>query len=145
MTIEERDKYIRDTARRKRESGGANKAWTDEEKIIRHEAILYELGLGKSIAQMTHELIERWGVSDKTITNYIKECRQYLAEKGMENIEEYRSKMIEKLERLAADAQLAGDRKTMLAAYDQISKLSGAYTQKVEADVKQEIKFDFGE
>ena len=68
-----------------------------------------------------------------------------MIETNKETIEEYRNKMMEKLERLAKDAEEAGDRKSMLAAYEQINKMNGVYTQKVEADVKGEIKFDFGE
>lgn len=33
----------------------------------------------------------------------------------------------------------------MLAAYDQINKINGNYTQKIEADVNATIKFEFGE
>ena len=53
--------------------------------------------------------------------------------------------MIEKLERLAADAEAHNDRKSMIAAYEQISKLKGAYTTKVEADINGELRFKFGD
>lgn len=146
MTEQERDKVIAHAIEIRRPNSAKNsiKKWSDEELNLRREAIYAEMGKGKSIMQMCYELAERWGCNQQMVGKYITEARKYLKEASAEHIEEYRAKMIEKLERLAADAEAHNDRKSMLAAYDQISKLSGAYTTKIEADVKEEIKFDFG-
>lgn len=102
------------------------------------------MGLGKSYAKMRYELAERWDCTQKQVEVYIADARKALLKTSQENIEEYRTKMIEKLERLAEEAEANGDRKSALAAYDQINKLNGAYTTKIEADVKEDIRFDFG-
>ena len=145
MTIEERDTYLRGVIQTKKEAKGNGKVWAEADKMLRNEAIYYEMGLGKSYSQIMFDLSERWNCSQQTISDYITAARKALIETNKETIEEYRNKMMEKLERLAKDAEEAGDRKAMLAAYEQINKMSGVYTQKVEADVKGEIKFDFGE
>lgn len=145
MTIEERDTYLRGVIQTKKEAKGNGKVWAEADKMLRNEAIYYEMGLGKSYSKIMFDLSERWNCSKQTISDYLKAARQALIETNEETIEEYRNKMMEKLERLAKDAEEAGDRKAMLSAYDQINKMSGVYTQKVEADVKGEIKFDFGE
>jgi hypothetical protein len=145
MTIEERDTYLRGVIQTKKEAKGNGKVWAEADKMLRNEAIYYEMGLGKSYSKIMFDLSERWNCSQQTISDYLKAARQALIETNKETIEEYRNKMMEKLERLAKDAEEAGDRKAMLAAYEQINKMSCVYTQKVEADVKGEIKFDFGE
>ena len=145
MTIEERDTYLRGIIQTKKEARGNGKVWAEADKMLRNEAIYEEMGKGKSYSQICFELAERWNCSQSTIYDYITAARKALIETNKETIEEYRNKMMEKLERLAKDAEEAGDRKSMLAAYEQINKMNGVYTQKVEADVKGEIKFDFGE
>lgn len=144
MTVEERDGIIRRAIAMRKETHTPKRKWEEAELNLRNEAIYHEMGLGKSYAKMCFDLAERWGCTQKMVQSYITTARKALSETAKENIEEYRTKMIEKLERLADDAKAAGDRKSVLAAYDQISKLSGAYTTKVEADVNAEIKFDFG-
>lgn len=146
MTLEERDAFISNSIRRRSNGGkSAMKKWTKEEVEVRNEAIFEELGKGKSIMKVCYELAERWGCCQASIEKYIKEAKQALMDKATEGIEEYRSKMIEKLERLAEDAEAHGDRKSMLAAYEQISKLQGAYSTKVEAEINGDIKFKFGD
>jgi hypothetical protein len=146
MTIEERDAMIADSIKRRSNRGNSsNKKWTEEELNLRHEAIFQEMGKGKSQMQIAFELSQRWGCNQGTVERYIAEAKKSLQEKAVENIEEYRSKMIEKLERLAADAEAHNDRKSMIAAYEQISKLKGAYTTKVEADINGELRFRFGD
>ena len=49
-----------------------------------------------------------------------------------------------KLESLAEEATEARDRKSALRAYEQISKLAGLYSEKLEVQAQTEIKFDFG-
>lgn len=145
MTIEERDAYLKALIDEKFTSRRANRAWTDEDRILRDEAIYHEMGLGKSNSQIAYDLSERWGCHFGTIMRYIKEAKQRLIATNNENPEMFKNKMMEKLERLAKNAEEHGDRKSMLAAYDQINKINGNYTQKIEADVNATIKFEFGE
>lgn len=146
MTIEERDKYIATVIKEKIVAKGNCKIWSEEDKLIRDEAIYHEMGKGKSTAQIAYELTERWECKVQTVYRYIKEAKQRLIQINKENPEAFRNKMMEKIERVARKAEEAGDRKSMLAAYDMLNKLNGAYTQvqKVEADVKSDIKFEFG-
>lgn len=145
MTAEERDRYIANIVRENAASKGSHRTWTETDKEMRDECLYYEMGQGKSYAKIAAELSERWGCKQTTIYRYLTDARKRLAKINREKADEYRTKMIEKLERLANDALRHGDRKSALAAYDQISKLQGAYTNKVEADVKADITFDFGE
>lgn len=146
FTLEERDAYLRDACYRKAHGGQKNRKWTETELSVRREAIYYEMGQGKSYSKMVYDLQQRWGASERTIRSYIKDAKEQLVLYNEESKEHFRNKMIEKLERLADDALANNDRKSALAAYDQISKLNGAYVQKVEADVKEEttISFKFG-
>lgn len=146
LTAEERDTYIRDACQRKIRGGQKNKKWTETELSVRREAIYQEMGQGKSYAQMLYELQERWGMSERTIKSYIADAKEQLVLHNEESKEEFINKMVEKLERLADDALSHNDRKSALAAYDQINRLNNAYTQKIEADVNQEttISFKFG-
>ena len=145
MTPEERDWYLASLIRAKCVAKGNARTWSESDRQLRNEALYYEMGLGKSYAQICNELSERWGCHLETIRKYIRLARRDLLEMSKESIEEYKAKMMEKLERLAADAERSHDRKTILAAYDQMNKIIGAYIQKVEANVKETITFDFGE
>lgn len=146
MTVEERDAFIAHAIMNRSNNGKLpRKKWSPEELEIRNEAIFEELGKGKSIMKVCYDLAERWGCAQSSIQKYVKEAKQALMERATEGIEEYRSKMIEKLERLAEDAEAHNDRKSMLAAYEQISKLQGAYSTKVEAEINGDIRFKFGD
>ena len=146
LTIEERDTLLRNAHIRHTKNGGNRRKWTDDEISVRREAIYHEMGLGKSYAQMVFELQERWGASNRTVRAWISDAKAELVRQNDGNKEEYINKMVEKLERLAEDALAHNDRKSALAAYDQINRLNGAYTQKIEADVKEEtvVSFRFG-
>ena len=61
-----------------------------------------------------------------------------------EDYDKLKDILMHKLEALAEDATNARDRKSALRAYDQISKLAGLYTEKVEVQQDTNIHFDFG-
>ena len=145
MTIEERDAYFKALISEKAHARRDRKAWNDTDRVLRDEALYYEMGLGKSNSQIAYELSERWGCHFSSIIRYLREAKQRLIETNNDNPEAFKNKMMEKLERLAKDAEEHGDRKSQLAAYDQINKINGNYTQKIEADVNATIKFEFGE
>lgn len=142
---DERDDYIKHTIANLAKCGGKSHKWFPHEIAVRRESIYYWLGQGKSKMALRSFLGERWGVSGPTIEKYVRDAVKALLEEAKESQEEFRKKMIEKLERLADDAIRHGDRKSALAAYEQISKLNGAYTNKVEASLNTDIKFKFGE
>lgn len=144
-TPEERDNYIKDALARMKAAGGRSKRWRENDIIIRRESIYYWMGQGKSRNALRLFLADLWDCSFHAVDNYIKDALDTLAQSSVEKNDEYRTKMIEKLERVAEDAMNNGDRKSALAAYEQMSKLNGAYTQKVEADLHTDIKFKFGE
>lgn len=141
----ERDNRIRSIIEVKKNSEGANRKWTEDEVTLRRECVYYWLGRGKSRTQLKVFLAELWDCTPRSVYTYIKDAEDALTAEARDNIEEYRKKMIEKLQRIADDAMAAGDRKSALLAYEQINKLEGAYTQKVEADIKGDVHFDFGE
>lgn len=146
FTVEERDNFLRNAHLRHTANGGNRKKWTDDEISVRREAIYYEMGRGKSYAQIVFELEDRWGACNRTIRSWIADAKAELVKQNNDSKEEFIKKMEEKLERIAEDALSHGDRKSALAAYEQINRLNGAYTQKIEADVKEEttISFKFG-
>lgn len=144
MTPAEREKHLIAIVKKKKTNNGIHSKWTDDEKMVRRDFIYYWYGKGKSDAQMGKLIVETLGCNYTTARSYIRDANEYLAELSKENIQTYREKMIEKLEQLAEEALATRDRKTALACYDQISKLNGAYTQKIEADLKGDIKFEFG-
>lgn len=146
MTEEERDNYITDAYRRHQRNGGLKRKWTEDEVAVRREGIYKEMGKGKSYSQMIYDLMDRWGVTDRTLRTWISDAKSALVKTNEESREEYVNKMLEKLERLATDAEAHNDRKSMIAAYEMMNKLNGVYTQKVEADIKGEttIAFRFG-
>lgn len=146
MTVEERDNFIKEAIERHKQFGRPLKTWTEDELAVRREAIYREMGQGKSYSQMVFELMDRWGASNKSVRNWIADAKAELVKQNKENKDEYVNKMVEKLERLADDALAHNDRKSALAAYDQINKLNGAYTQKIDAEVKGDtiISFRFG-
>lgn len=145
-TQDEIDAFVSDAHRRHIRNAGQKKKWTPDEVAVRREGIYREMGKGKSYSQMVRELIDRWGASDRTIRIWVSDAKDALIKTNAESREEYCNKMYEKLERLAAEAEEAGDRKSMLAAYEMMNKMNGVYTQKVEADIKGEttIAFKFG-
>ena len=147
LTPEQYDEKIRAIFEKKRElpTQSHYRKWTENELSIRREAILREFGMGKSYSKLCYELVDRWGITLKVAKECIKDVYEQLKLNYKEELDAYKEKMIEKLERLADDAERHGDRKAMLAAYDQINKIQGVYSQKVEADVKSTMTFDFGE
>lgn len=145
MSQQDRDNYIKGIIKKKREKVGANRRWKDDEITVRRESIYHYMGQGKSKLQLRVFLAELWDCTYRSAETYIKDAEEYLCQQDENTIQSYRKKMIEKLQRIADDAMKVGDRKSALAAYDQINKLNAAYTAKVEADIKGDIKFDFGE
>lgn len=145
MSPSERDGYIKGLIAKHRNARGSNQKWSDDEVIVRREAVYYWMGRGKSKHQLKVFLSELWDCEIKSAARYVLDAEKALCQQDEETIQEFRLKQIEKLQRIADDALEAGDRKSALAAYDQINKLNAAYTSKVEADVKGDMRFDFGE
>lgn len=145
MTPQERDNYLKAVMHEKSQSQGDHRKWQERDVLLRRESIYYWMGRGKSRIQLQTFLADLWETPPKTVKRHIKDAEDALCAETIDNIEDYKKKMIEKLQRIADDAMANGDRKSALAAYEQINKLNGAYTQKIEAEVSGEMHFDFGE
>lgn len=145
ITAAEKDAYIANVIRTKHLTKMNARSWSNDDLVIRDEIIYHEMGLGKSTSQICYDLSERWGCHFQTVMKYVSEAKKRLIETNRENPESFKQKMMEKLERLAKDAEAHNDRKTMLAVYAEMNKLNNMYTTKVEADVKETITFEFGE
>lgn len=122
-----------------------NNSWDEDIVALRRRVIMEMLGKGKSKMTISKELGARWDISESTAYNYIKDTFKYIAEHYKEDYDKLKDILMHKLESLAEEATEARDRKSALRAYEQISKLAGLYTEKVEMQTETNIKFNFGE
>lgn len=122
-----------------------NNSWDEDVVVLRRRTIMEMLGKGMSKMSIAKDLEKRWDISNSTAYNYIKDTFQYIAKNYKEDYDKLKDILMHKLESIAEDATNARDRKSALKAYDQISKLAGLYTDKVEVKQDTEIKFNFGE
>ena len=117
--------------------------WNEEAVDLRNYAIwklLYKQG--KSRVDTMRTIKERWGVSQKTAYLYINEAEREVNETYTEMKDDYRSKNMERLQKLYDDAVANGEKKIALAALEQMNKLQGLYTENHQVEVK-EIRFEF--
>lgn len=121
-----------------------NNSWDEDVVVLRRRTIMEMLGKGMSKMSIAKDLETRWDISNSTAYNYIKDTFQYIAKNYKEDYDKLKDILMHKLESLAEDATNARDRKSALKAYDQISKLAGLYTEKVEVQQDTNIHFDFG-
>ena len=121
-----------------------NNRWDEDVVVLRRRTIMEMLGKGMSKMSIAKDLEKRWDISNSTAYNYIKDTFQYIAKNYKEDYDKLKDILMHKLESLAEDATNARDRKSALKAYDQISKLAGLYTEKVEVQQDTNIHFDFG-
>lgn len=117
--------------------------WNEAELCLRRQVITDLLCQGLSSTRVKQELMSRWEVSGASAIHYIKDAIESMASDNEVFIEKARDIMLHKLEGIAEDALAHNDRKSALSAYEQMNKISGLYKDKIEADVKTEIKFDF--
>lgn len=149
LTPEEIDEIIKAKLNHHTTKGGTfgnkpgSKLWDEGTLMLRRSVILQLLGQGLSRTRLCEELCARWGCCLVTAVSYVKDAMKYLMEDADAYKESVRVDMLHRLQTLAEDALAHNDRKSALSAYDQISKINGLYTTKVEADVKTDITFDF--
>lgn len=117
--------------------------WTEAELCLRRQVVTDLLCQGLSSTRVKQELMSRWNVSEESAYNYLRDAINSMASDNEVFMEKARDIMIHKLEGVAENALEHNDRKSALAAYEQLNKISGLYKDKIEADVKTEIKFDF--
>jgi transposase len=149
LTSEQIDTIIRDEHHRLswktcKNKAQKNNSWDEDIVALRRRVIMEMLGKGKTKMSISKELGTRWDISESTAYNYIKDAMKYIAENYKEDYDKLKDILMHKLESLAEEATQARDRKSALRAYDQISKLAGLYTEKVEVQQDTNIHFDFG-
>lgn len=121
-----------------------NNSWDEDVVVLRRRTIMEMIGKGMTRVSIAKELETRWDISNTTAYNYIRDTFKYIAENYKQDYDKLKDILMHKLESLAEDATNARDRKSALKAYDQISKLAGLYTEKVEVQQDTNIHFDFG-
>lgn len=121
-----------------------NNSWDEDIVVLRRRTIMEMLGKGMSKMSIAKDLETRWDISNTTAYNYIRDTFKYIADNYKEDYDKLKDILMHKLEALAEDATNARDRKSALRAYDQISKLAGLYTEKVEVQDNTTIEFRFG-
>lgn len=121
-----------------------NNSWDEDVVVLRRRTIMEMIGKGMTRMSIAKDLEKRWDISNTTAYNYIRDTFKYIAENYKQDYDKLKDILMHKLEALAEDATNARDRKSALRAYDQISKLAGLYTEKVEVQQDTNIHFDFG-
>ena len=149
LTQEQIDKLIMDEHHRLswktcKNKAQKNNSWDDDIVALRRRTIMEMLGKGMTKMSISKDLGKRWDISESTAYNYIKDTFKYIAENYKEDYDKLKDILMHKLESLAEEATEARDRKSALRAYEQISKLAGLYTEKVEVQADTNIRFDFG-
>lgn len=147
LTPEEQDNIIKTRVKMCPKRGGkVQRGWTEDALMVRRQVIIDLIGQGLSHFRIQQELMARWEISQTCAWNYIQDAIKFMGESNKEYYKEKTELMISRLEAIAEDALLNGDRKNALSAYDQLNKLCGLYVQKVDANVKDNvtISFDFG-
>lgn len=122
-----------------------NNSWDEDVVVLRRRTIMEMIGKGMTRMSIAKDLEKRWDISNTTAYNYIRDTFKYIADNYKEDYDKLKDILMHKLESLAEEATEARDRKSALRAYEQISKLAGLYTDKVEVKQDTEIKFNFGE
>lgn len=121
-----------------------NNSWDEDVVVLRRRTIMEMIGKGMTRMSIAKELEKRWDISNTTAYNYIRDTFKYIAENYKEDYDKLKDILMHKLESLAEEATEARDRKSALRAYEQISRLAGLYSDKLEVQAQTEIKFDFG-
>lgn len=121
-----------------------NNSWDEDVVVLRRRTIMEMIGKGMTRMSISKELEKRWDISNTTAYNYIRDTFKYIAENYKEDYDKLKDILMHKLESLAEEATEARDRKSALRAYEQISRLAGLYSDKLEVQAQTEIKFDFG-
>lgn len=142
------DNYIKDKIHR---SGDINaklsnvqRQWSEEELVMRNQAILCLMAEGYSRPMIVKELMARWEINKTTANKYLRQSVQSLVEDNEEFIKNARDIALARLENLMKDAYEAHDRKSFLSAMEQYNKINGLYTEKHEVKEDVSITFDFG-
>lgn len=121
-----------------------NNSWDEDVVVLRRRTIMEMIGKGMTRMSIAKDLEKRWDISNTTAYNYIRDTFKYIAENYKQDYDKLKDILMHKLESLAEEATNARDRKSALRAYEQISRLAGLYTEKVEVQQDTNIHFDFG-
>lgn len=155
MTDDERDVIVRaaiEDARPEKihdnvRKGGLLKIWDEYRVEVRRYCVMRMLNTGKSYIECKREMMERWSISKSSADNYLKDALDAVSEVNDKYRDKWRDVQLERLQRIIDDALAHGDRKSALAANEQINKITGQYITKIDADVKEDstVRFDFGD
>lgn len=121
-----------------------NNSWDEDVVVLRRRTIMEMIGRGMTRMSIAKELEVRWDISNTTAYNYIRDTFKYIAENYKADYDKLKDILMHKLESLAEEATQARDRKSALRAYEQISRLAGLYTEKMEVQQDTNISFNFG-
>ena len=120
--------------------------WPASLLLIRNSIILeYICTMGLSNYQTACQISDRWGISVGTAQQWTGQALKALALHADENLEDARTKHLERLESILKTALENGSNDTALKVTDQIAKVLGIYSEKKDINVKAEenITFEF--
>lgn len=117
--------------------------WDELNLYLRRKLIFIMMRRGLSKMRMAEELMKDFGCTERTAYAYIKDAFNALNKTEDEVKEDVRQTTIERLQAIIEDCLANGRRKDALAAYDQLNKINGLYSEKREIKVN-DIRFEFG-
>lgn len=120
-----------------------NKTWHEKDIYLRRKLIYMKMRRGLSRTRIVEELMAKIGSSQKASQVYVKDAFDELCAEEQSIKEDVRTTTIEKLQSIIEECLATGRRKEALAAYDQLNKINGLYTEKREIKVN-DIRFEFG-
>ena len=104
---------------------------------------------------MTESKIREWIMDNWEDCTTVKEANKWLdagyewiapsPEEDKETKDAARKRMEETLQDIIENSRINGYNKAALIAMDQLAKIQGLYTNKIQADINEEISFNFGE
>lgn len=142
LSDEEIDLRILPQVRLIQEANGSRQ-WTEENKNLRNYAVwrlLYKQG--KSRVATARALVDRWGVSQQTAYEYIRNAENEVNATYDETVEEIRAKNMEKAQTLYDMAMANNQPKVAMQALEILNKLKGLYENKTTLTVN-DVRFEF--
>ena len=122
-----------------------NTKWKGDDKVLRHQLLLYWLTRGMSKAGVVRKCSNLFGVSEAAGWTWVKEAIQYLNARADEFRDYVRDEQIGKLEELVNTCVTSGKMREAMMGMEQLNKIYGLYSESKEIKVKTDepIKFEF--
>lgn len=99
------------------------------------------IAIGMSRDAICNKFAEEWGLSPKTVGNYVSETVAYMRDEKVK--QDLIGMNYARLDAIIGDSMEEGDRKSAIKGIDTQNKMLGAYTEKIELDGTTDITLNF--